>query len=284
MPTTASGYYYADRFTPMSAENISAAEATSAQEVFNGLDARNTVVVADFTELFDLDTVGKLAGDLAYVTEGLVYMSLQTSGANGVWRQITTAVFGNTSSRDSAYAKAGSAYLVPNVKSFDAATLTEETYSGSGWTSGGSFVGNVQMSASDSIPNGWLLCDGAPLSRSTYAQLFNAIGVVYGAGDGSTTFNVPDMSGRVAVGKDSAQSEFNSLGEIGGAKTHTLTIAEMPAHNHALPGALVPRGTGAQFRELAGVGSNNVSSFNRGGNEGHNNLQPYRVLNFIIKT
>jgi microcystin-dependent protein len=114
--------------------------------------------------------------------------------------------------------------------------------------------------------------------------LFNAIGVIYGAGDGSTTFNVPDMRGRVAVGRDSAQSEFNSLGEIGGEKTHTLTIAEMPAHNHSLPGALIPRGTGAQFRELAGTGVNNVSSLNTGGSAAHNNLQPYRVLNFIIKT
>jgi microcystin-dependent protein len=128
--------------------------------------------------------------------------------------------------------------------------------------------------------------------------LFNAIGVIYGAGDGSTTFNVPDMRGRVAVGEDSAQSEFNSLGESGGAKTHTLTTAEMPSHDHGISagigastGSLLTQ-SGDGFLGASNLGRYANPSFKRtfsvinpkGGEEPHNNLQPYRVLNFIIKT
>lgn len=81
-------------------------------------------------------------------------------------------------------------------------------------------------------PSGWLLCDGAAVSRTTYAALFAAIGTAYGAGNGSTTFNVPDMRSRVPVGFDSGAGEFDALGETGGAKTHQLSSAEMPSHTH----------------------------------------------------
>ncbi len=82
-------------------------------------------------------------------------------------------------------------------------------------------------------PTGWLLADGAAVSRTTYAALFALIASVYGAGDGSTTFNVPNLKGRVPVGFDSGQTEFDALGETGGSKTHTLSTAEMPLHTHA---------------------------------------------------
>jgi microcystin-dependent protein len=90
----------------------------------------------------------------------------------------------------------------------------------------------VNPFAGATAPDGWLLCDSAAVSRITYAALFAAIGTTYGGGNGSTTFNVPDMRGRVPAGRDAGQSEFNSLGEAGGAKTHTLTSAEMPSHTH----------------------------------------------------
>ncbi len=81
-------------------------------------------------------------------------------------------------------------------------------------------------------PTGWLLADGSAVSRTTYAALFALIASVYGAGDGSTTFNVPNLKGRVPVGFDSGQTEFDALGETGGSKTHTLITAEIPAHLH----------------------------------------------------
>lgn len=70
------------------------------------------------------------------------------------------------------------------------------------------------------------MCDGSAVSRTTYATLFTAIGTAYGTGDGSTTFNIPDLRGRIAVGKNAAT--FSTLGATGGEETHTLTTPEIP--------------------------------------------------------
>lgn len=83
-------------------------------------------------------------------------------------------------------------------------------------------------------PSGWLICDGTAVSRTTYATLFSAIGTTYGVGDNSTTFNLPNLLGRAIVGFDGSQTEFNTVGKTGGAKTHTLTTGEIPAHNHGV--------------------------------------------------
>jgi microcystin-dependent protein len=93
-------------------------------------------------------------------------------------------------------------------------------------------TGGIVPFAVSSAPTGWLLCDGAAVSRTTYATLFSAIGTTYGVGNGTTTFNIPNLKGRVPVGLDSADTQFDALGETGGAKTHTLTTAEMPVHTH----------------------------------------------------
>jgi microcystin-dependent protein len=92
--------------------------------------------------------------------------------------------------------------------------------------------GNVQMTARSTAPSGWVLCDGASYLRTgTYANLFAAIGTTYGAADG-THFNVPNLKGKVPVGVDSSQTEFNALGASGGAKVHQLQPSEMPVHSH----------------------------------------------------
>lgn len=93
-------------------------------------------------------------------------------------------------------------------------------------------TGVIQGYAGSAAPTGWLLCDGSAVSRATYADLFTLIGTTYGVGDGSTTFNLPDLKGRVPVGRNAADGSFDVLGESGGAKTHTLTSAEMPVHRH----------------------------------------------------
>lgn len=100
--------------------------------------------------------------------------------------------------------------------------------------SGGSEAptGSITQFAGSSAPTGWLLCDGSAVSRSTYSTLFSLIGEDYGVGDGSTTFNLPDMKGKVPVGYNSSDADFDALGETGGAKTHTLTSDEMPSHTH----------------------------------------------------
>ena len=92
-------------------------------------------------------------------------------------------------------------------------------------------AGIVLPFAGSVAPQGYLLCDGSAVSRSEYADLFAAIGTVYGAGDGSTTFNVPDLSGRVIIGV----SESHVLGSTGGEASHVLTDSELPAHVHEVP-------------------------------------------------
>lgn len=168
-------------------------------------------------------------------------------------------------------------------------------------------AGIVMAFAGSSAPAGWLLCDGAAVSRTTYATLFALIGTTYGAGDGSTTFNVPNLKGRVPVGKDAGQTEFDVLGETGGEKTHQLTSAEMPSHTHTQnahshvqqqPGAATGNfasgtrdasscGTGGSPSALADALSTQTTvavNQNTGGDGAHNNLQPYIALNYIIKT
>lgn len=88
-----------------------------------------------------------------------------------------------------------------------------------------SVTGAIQLFAGSSAPNGWLICNGQAVSRTTYAALFAVIGTTYGAGNGSTTFNIPNLVNKTVRGS-------NSLGKTGGADTITLSTANIPAHNH----------------------------------------------------
>jgi len=213
-------------------------------------------------------------------------------------------------------------------------------------------------------PSGYLLCDGSLVSRTVYSALFTAIGTNYGAGDGSTTFALPNLKGRVAVGFDSTQVEFDAFTDNVGVKTVTLTSAEMPSHSHTTSSRTWTQSTGSgtltdpghihtgstdftnaahthsfQVKQksdaamthngsttLAAGGTNATSEItlntsaatagidhnhtlnmasavtgitvasvtvtgsftltvdNTGGGGAHNNLQPYTVVNYIIKT
>jgi microcystin-dependent protein len=95
----------------------------------------------------------------------------------------------------------------------------------------GNPVGEIAMWSTNTAPTGWLLCDGSAVSRSTYSALFAIIGTTYGAGNGSTTFGIPNLLGKFPVGKD-ASAEFDVLGETGGGKTNALGVSNLPAHTH----------------------------------------------------
>ena len=144
-------------------------------------------------------------------------------------------------------------------------------------------VGSISLFAGTTAPTGWLICDGSAVSRTTYANLFSVIGTTYGTGDGSTTFNIPNLKGKVPVGLDSSDTSFDTIGETGGEKEHTLTIDEMPSHSHGLLGnanaggkaETVPYGSQA-------TGTIMYAIQNSGGGQAHNNLQPYIVMNYII--
>lgn len=151
-------------------------------------------------------------------------------------------------------------------------------------------TGTIVLFAGSTAPTGWLLCQGQTISRTTYANLFNVIGTTYGSGDGSTTFNLPNFKGNIPVGYDSTQTEFDTLGETGGEKTHTLTTQEIPSHNHeglsSSTGTAIGTGqygTANQFYiPSGGFATGSIKIGNTGGGEAHNNLQPYIVLNYMI--
>lgn len=146
---------------------------------------------------------------------------------------------------------------------------------------------------------GWLFCTGTAVSRSTYATLFTAIGTTYGAGDGSTTFNLPDMRGRIPVGEGTGAGDNGSgtgtptgtalasrvLGAWGGEQSHQLSQAELPAHTHSYPydAGAGAAGSGNAVAYAGGQGGSHSTS-SIGSDTAHNTMQPFLVLTYIIKT
>jgi microcystin-dependent protein/3D (Asp-Asp-Asp) domain-containing protein len=162
-------------------------------------------------------------------------------------------------------------------------------------------AGAITQFAGAAAPTGYLLCTGQSVSTTTFASLFSAIGYTYGGSGGF--FNVPNLQNRVPVGKGSGT--FATLNSTGGAETHTLTVEQMPSHTHtqnphnhgAAQDAYTywnggvqtgPGGSGLNHPSGLSLGSTTANATavnqNTGGGAAHNNLQPYIVLNYIIKT
>lgn len=147
-------------------------------------------------------------------------------------------------------------------------------------------------------PSGYVLCYGQAISRTTYAALFAILGTTYGSGDGSTTFNVPDLRGRVSAGKDdmggtsadrltdqSGGVDGDTLGDTGGSETHTLTEAELAVHDHLLWRTTNNTIGGSNSLVNANMtGNQDTMTDEAGGDQPHNNVQPTIILNKIIKT
>jgi len=155
-------------------------------------------------------------------------------------------------------------------------------------------TGEIRIWATASAPTGWLFCDGASISRSTYSALFAVISTTYGTVDGNT-FNVPNFKGRspVGVGTSAATGATAwTLAELGGEETHALTTAELAAHTHA-PGSFAVESGGDAVSSGAHVAFRNGTSrtsavtgtsASTGGGTGHNTMHPVIGINFIIKT
>lgn len=174
--------------------------------------------------------------------------------------------------------------------------LQNNQQQGGGVTGDTSPIGAVMQWFSDVAPANWLLLNGQAVSRTDYSELFALYGTTFGSGDGSTTFNLPDMRKRVPVGKDSSDSDFDTLGKTGGEKTHKLTTAELPSHKHEglrwlgeekhpislNGGSNYPDGYALSWQKGT-LDNNNIHTVSTGGNQPFNITQPYMVVNYIVK-
>ena len=150
-------------------------------------------------------------------------------------------------------------------------------------------------------PTGWLICDGSAVSRTTYSALFALLSTTYGAGDGTTTFNLPDLRGRSPLGAGTGAQKNASgtgvitggtamtaraLGAWGGEETHVQTTAELVSHNHSMKSSFESGSTGGGMAgsSYGGAGNNTTVMETTGTSSAMPWLHPFTVVNFIIKT
>jgi microcystin-dependent protein len=164
------------------------------------------------------------------------------------------------------------------------------------------YIGEIRIFAGNFPPAGWAFCDGQLMAISENETLFTLIGTTYG-GDGQETFGIPDLRGRVPTHQGTSSGQTYIIGEMAGVETVTLSVTQIPIHTHALvstaTAASVDKPSGQSIFADMGPSGVNLNAFvpydgtNQvtmspasvspvGGNQPHENMQPYLGLNFII--
>jgi microcystin-dependent protein len=164
-------------------------------------------------------------------------------------------------------------------------------------------TGSIMPYAGTSAPTGYLLCNETPISRSTYSALFAVIGTTYGVGDGSSTFNIPDLRGRVIAGQDDMGGTSadrligtisglngDNLGATGGTEGVTLTAAQsgLPDHTHThlrqTNGQMADGSFNVPNINANALSTSGVTGGAQDASSAHSSVQPTIILNYIIKT
>lgn len=314
-------------FATVIGQGYAARNGSGTYTVPNSFTPNSTISSADFNENFT-DLATEITNSVA--ADGQTTLTGAIKGANGT---VSAPAYSFASDLDSGMYRIGAnniglavngtkivdvgtagATIVGAVSatSVDATTIKQGTYT---------LVppGITVAYAGSAAPDGWLLSYGQAVSRETYANLFTNISTVYGTGDGSTTFNLPDCRGRVIAGKDdmggsSANRLTNqtgglngdTLGATGGAETHTLLEAQLPA---ITPAGTITLDTLTLYRKQSVGGSGSINNILSGANQSdgtvsatlpsaatltftgtpfgsgdaHNNVQPTIIMNCIIK-
>jgi microcystin-dependent protein len=158
------------------------------------------------------------------------------------------------------------------------------------------YVGQILLVPYNFAPAGWMLCQGQVLPISEFSTLFQLIGTTYG-GNGQTTFNLPDLRGRIPLHQGSNGVSTYVVGQLGGLETVTVTVNQIPAHTHAAQASDGTVGTaqdspaGAYWNKWPGAaystaGTNatlNAAAVSTvGGSQPHDNMPPFLVMNYII--
>jgi len=159
------------------------------------------------------------------------------------------------------------------------------------------FVGEIKMFAGNFAPRNWALCDGQLLAISQNSALFSLLGTIYG-GDGRTTFGLPDMRGRIPIHPGTGPDLTNRpLGSKSGSENVTLTINQIPAHNHSSASTNAANKSNPADNKLADSGSKQIytdqagsppatlsslTSPSIGGSQRHSNIMPYLCIHYII--
>lgn len=200
---------------------------------------------------------------------------------------------------------------VEGLEIYNTTSKCKQVYTGAAWSNIGDQCGAVIAMGCASAPAGYLACDASAVSRSTYAELFAAIGTTFGTGDGSTTFNLPDTLGRALIGAGTGSGlTARTAGTELGAETHTLSGTESgtaahshsvndSGHNHALLQAegeastVTNRVRTSNNSGTLGSNTTNVASSTTGitianasstsAASAHNNMQPSLVMKMYIK-
>jgi microcystin-dependent protein len=247
-----------------------------------------------------------------------------TGAVTGTHTQLNTAAAGfpiaTASISDSAVTTAKIADSnVTTAKIADAAVTTAKLVSAAllaNYIIPAGVVWSYAPAAGGVPPTGWLFCDGSAVSRATYPSLFTSLSTLYGVGDGSTTFNLPDYRGRVLAAKDnmggitagrltglSGGVDGLTIGAVGGLETHTLTEAQLPIVSMAVPAqqptftfsyrSIIDGGSGDDVayqiqgsglaEPVTTTGDASPGSVGFGSGSAHNNVQPTAIVTFIIK-